>query len=99
MHKIEKRLIIAALLFVMIYIGAIVLTIHSRTSPGPAEIRIESAELDVATRHVILAEVLPPILVLLTLAICFVILKKKEQRARERMDAFEKENPPADPVA
>ena len=91
MRNIEKRLCIASVLFVAIYIGAIVLTLNSRTEHPPAELKLESAELDTATRHMVLAEVLPPMLLLLTLTICFVLVRKKQQLARLRMDALEEE--------
>lgn len=91
MRTIERRLCVASLLFVAIYIGAIVLTLSSKTTNPPAELKIESPELDAATSRMVLAEVLPPMLVLLTLTICFVLVRKKQQRARLRMDALEEE--------
>ena len=91
MRTIEKRLCVASLLFVAIYIGAIVLTLNTRTENPPAELKLESAELDAATRPMVLAEVLPPMLVLLTLTICFVLVRKKQKLARLRMDALEEE--------
>lgn len=91
MSRIEKRLCAAAFIFVAIYIGAIVLTLNSRTSDSPGETKLESVELDAAARHVALAEVLPPMLVMLTLTICFVLVRKKQQIARLRMDALEEE--------
>ncbi len=94
MRTIEKRLCAASILFVAIYIGAIVLTLNSRTEPPPTEQKIESAALDKATRHMVLAEVLPPMLLLLTLTICFMLIRRKQRLARLRMDAFEKEGSP-----
>lgn len=91
MRKIEKRLCIASLLFVAVYIGTIVLTLHSRTETPPAELKLQSAALDKATRHMVLAEVLPPMLLLLTLTICFVLVRKKQRITRMRMDALEEE--------
>lgn len=64
----------------------------SGTENPPAELKLESAAFDAAARHMVLAEVLPPMLVLLTLTICFVLVRKKQHRARLRMDAFEDEH-------
>jgi hypothetical protein len=92
-RKIEKRLCAASLLFVAIYIGAIVLTLNSRTQAPPGEPKLESAALDAAAHHMVLAELLLPMLVLFTLTICFVLVRKKQQITRLRMKALE-ENPP-----
>ena len=92
MRRIEKRLCIVSLIFVAIYTGAIVLTLISRTPETPAELKLESADPDPAVRHMVMAEVLPPMLVLLTLTICFVLVRKKQQLARLRMDALEEED-------
>jgi hypothetical protein len=92
MRRIEKRVCIASLIFVAIYLGAIIMTLNSRTENPSTEPKLESAELDAATRHVVLAEVLPPMLVLLTLTICFVLVRKKQQLARLRMEALEEKD-------
>lgn len=92
MSRIEKQLCIIALVFVAIYVGAIVVTLDSRTEKTSSDVRIESPELDAAVRHVVLAEVFPPFLVLFTLTVCFVIARKKQKRARLRLDDPEEEN-------
>ena len=93
MSKLEKRLCFAALIFVIIYGGAIALTLHYRAPAQPANLQYESGKLDVGTRHMVLAEVLAPMLVLLTMTVCFVVVRKKQQRARQRMDNFVEETP------
>ena len=44
MNKFEKRLCVFAILFVAIYIGAVVLTIHSRVREVDKIARIEALE-------------------------------------------------------
>lgn len=92
MNKIEKRLAVAAFVFVAIYIGALFLTFHNRAAQSPGELRIEADRDDEATRHIMLAELLPPMLVLFTLAVCFVVVRKKQERTRQRLDEYEMEN-------
>jgi hypothetical protein len=41
-----------------------------------------------------LAEFLLPMLVLLTLAVCFVAVRKKQQRTLQRLEKYETENMP-----
>ncbi|MBW1838126.1 MAG: hypothetical protein JRF71_06600 [Deltaproteobacteria bacterium] len=81
MSKIEKRLSIFAILFVVIYIGAVVLTIHSRVNKEDRLTRIESAEPAPGEGHLMLAELFLPMLLLLTITVCFLIVKKKRSKA------------------
>ncbi len=81
MSKIEKRLSIFAILFVVIYIGAVVLTIHSRVNKEERITRIESAEPAPGEGHLMLAELFLPMLLLLTITVCFLIVKKKRSKA------------------
>jgi len=92
MTKTEKRLSVAAIVFVAIYIGALFLTFRSRAIQSSGELRIEADRGVEATRHIMLAEFFLPMLVVLTLAVCFVVLRKKQQRTLQRMDEYEKEN-------
>jgi NADH:ubiquinone oxidoreductase subunit 6 (subunit J) len=81
MSKIEKRLSIFAILFVVIYIGAVVLTIHSRVVKEDRLTRIESAEGAPGEEHLMLVELFLPMLLLLTITVCFLIVKKKRSKA------------------
>ena len=81
MSKIEKRLSIFAILFVVIYIGAVVLTIHSRVNKEDRITRIESAKPAPGEEHLMLAELFLPMLLLLTITVCFLIVKKKRSKA------------------
>ena len=81
MSKFEKRLCIVAIVFVAIYIGAIAMTIHTRVSNEEKITRIESVEPDPGEGQMLLAELLPPMLVLFMITVCFIIVKKKRAKA------------------
>ena len=88
MSKIEKRLIIAALVFVAIYLGAAAITIHTRITKEDKIERFESPELSPAEGQLLIAELFLPFMILLTLAICFIIVRK--QRVKKLLE-MEKE--------
>jgi len=83
MTKFEKRLCVFALLFVALYVGAIAITIRSRVSVEERITRIESVAPAPGEGHMMLAELLLPMLILLTLTVCFIIVKK--QRAKKML--------------
>ena len=87
MSKLEKKIILFAILFVTVYIGAIVMTIKSRTEVVDTATRIESA-VPVAEEEarLMLAELLLPMGVLFTLAVCFIIAKKKRVKTYGRLE-------------
>ena len=79
---LEKRISIAAIIFVVIYLGAAGLTLYHRsqeqTAAGPAQ--LETAEVKKAESRLALVQLFPPMMVLLTLAVCFVLAKKRRAR-------------------
>ena len=77
MSKIEKRLIVAALVFVVIYLGAAAITIHTRITKEDRIERFESPDLSPAEGQLLIAELFLPFMILLTLAICFIIARKQ----------------------
>ena len=89
MSKIEKRLIIAALVFVAIYLGAAAITIHTRITEDDKIVRLESPELSPAEGQLLIAELFLPFMILMTLAICFIIVRK--QRVKKLLE-MEKED-------
>ena len=80
MSKFEKRLCVFAIVFVVIYIGAITMTIHTRVSNEEKITRIESAEPSPGEGQMMLAELLLPMLVLFMITVCFIIVKKKRAK-------------------
>lgn len=97
MTKFEKRLCIFALLFVVIYLAAAAATIHTRISKEKSIERIESAEITPAEGHLLMAELFLPMMILLTLTICFIIIRK--QRAKKLLQLDEPDEKFDDPVA
>jgi len=83
MTKFEKRLCIFTIVFVTIYIGTIVITIHSRVSSENKVTRIESVEAAPGEGQMMLAELLLPMLIFLSLTVCFIIVKKKRAKAAQ----------------
>ena len=90
MSKFEKRLCIFALVFVAIYLGAAALTIHSRLSKEDKIERIESLEMTPGERQLLIAELFLPAMILFTLTVCFIIIRK--QRAKKLLQLEESDN-------
>jgi hypothetical protein len=94
MSKIEKRLIVAAIVFVAIYLGAAAITIHTRITKEERIERLESPDLSPAEGQLLIAELFLPFMILLTLAVCFIIARKqriKKLHAMEQEDEAESE--------
>lgn len=89
MSKFEKRLAVAALVFVAIYLGAAAITIHTRITGEDKIERLESPDLSPAEGQLLMAELFLPVMILLTLAICFIIIRK--QRAKKVLMMEEEE--------
>ena len=89
MSKNEKRLIVAALVFVAIYLGAATITIHSRITKEDKIERLESPGLSPAEGQLLMAELFLPFMILLTLAICFIILRKQRLKKLVEMEKEE----------
>jgi len=94
MRKFEKRLVVVALVFVAIYLGAAVITIHSRITKEDKIERLESADLSPAEGQLLIAELFLPFMILFTLTTCFIIVRKqrvKKLLAMEKEEAAEGE--------
>ena len=97
MRKFEKRLVIFALVFVAIYLGAAIATIHYRLGDADRVERLESTKISPAEGKLLMAELFLPMAILLTLSVCFIIVRK--QRAKKMLKLDEPvegfEDPPA----
>jgi len=91
MNKFEKRLCILAILFVAVYIGAVVLTIHSRVRREEKITRIETLEPGPGEGQMMLAELLLPMLIFFTITVCFLIVKKKRSKAMLSLEESDEE--------
>ncbi len=87
MSKLEKRIILFAIIFVIIYLGAIVMTLQSRKADQERITRIEST-LPVVKEEarLMLAELLLPMAVLSTLSLCFILAKRRRIKKYHKLD-------------
>ena len=90
LSRFEKRLSIFVLVFVAIYLGAAALTIHSKFTAEDPAARFESPELTQAESRLLLVELFLPMLILLTLAVCFIVVRK--QRAKKYLELDESDD-------
>jgi hypothetical protein len=86
MTKFEKRLSIVALIFVIVYLGAAIITIHTRISNEERIERIDTAEITPAEGQLLIAELFLPMLILATLTICFIIIRKQRAKKLRQLD-------------
>ena len=78
MSKVEKRLCALAIIFVVVYLGAAVLTLHRRFGGEEvAETRIESVVATQAESRLAMVELFLPMMVLLALTLTYMVVKKK----------------------
>ena len=93
MSKFEKRLCIVALVFVAIYLGAAVITIKYRISKPDRIERLESPDLSAAEGQLLMAELFLPVMILLTLTICYIIVRKTRAKKALLLDEPDEEAP------
>jgi hypothetical protein len=84
--KLQRWLGISAILFVLVYMGAVFLTIQSRLHDEARPTVIESARAMEQERHLILPELLLPMGILFTLAGCYLIVRRRNQKNYQRLD-------------
>ena len=91
MSRLEKRLCVFAIIFFIVYMGAVVITLHSKVTKKEEPTRIESANSAPGEGHLMLAELILPMLILFTISVCFLIVKKKREKSRLLLNKTEKE--------
>ena len=84
--KIEKRLSLLAICFVIIYLVAAGLTVHSRISKVDRTVRIEGTGPPPGESEMMIAELFLPMLIVLTVAVCFVVVRKRRAADLEALD-------------
>ena len=94
MSSIEKKLCAAAMVFVVIYLGAVILTLKSRVVPKEPATRIESADPRTEEGRLVLPELVLPMAILFTLTVCFMVVRRRNTAIYERLDD---ERPGEDP--
>ena len=85
-NALPKWLGIGAILFVMIYLGAIVITIQTRIEVDERPTLIESSRAIETERHLILPELLLPMGILLALAISYLVVRRRNLKTYMRLD-------------
>ena len=83
MSKFEKRLVIFALVFVVIYLGAAIVTINTRLNKEDRIERLESTKISPTEGRLLMVELFLPMLIFFTLTICFIVVRK--QRAKKML--------------
>jgi hypothetical protein len=101
MTKFEKRLVIFALVFVFVYLGAAVITIQTRIADEDRVERLESTKISPSEGRLLMAELFLPMAILLTLAVCFIVVRKQRARKMLQLDETNEEfefppDPPQD---
>ncbi len=84
--NLQRWLGIGAIVFVIIYIGAVVLTVQSRMRDHERPTAIESTQVREQERHLMLPELLLPMAILLALAGSYLVVRRRNQRIYERLD-------------
>jgi hypothetical protein len=87
MSKFEKRLVVFALVFVAIYLGAAAMTIHTRITEEDTIERFESPDLTPAEGRLLIVELFLPFMILFTLTVCFIIVRKQRAKKLLEMEA------------
>jgi hypothetical protein len=91
LSKFEKKLVIFALVFVAIYLGAAVLTFHSKYGEEEKVAHIESPELTPAEGRLMLVELFLPMMILLALTVCYIVVRKQRAKRYLKLDDPEDE--------
>ena len=86
MSKFEKKLVVVAFVLVAIYLGAAAITIHTRITGEDKIERIESPDLTPAEGQLLIAELFLPFMILFTLTICFIVVRKKRATKLQKME-------------
>jgi len=86
MSKFEKRLVIFALVFVIIYLGAAVITINTRINKEDRIERLESTKISSTEGRLLMVELFLPMLVLFTLTVCFIVVRKQRAKKMLQLD-------------
>lgn len=84
--KLQRWLGISAILFVLVYMGAAFFTLQSRLNDEARPTVIESARAMEQERHLMLPELLLPMGILFTLAGCYLIVRRRNQKNYQSLD-------------
>jgi len=86
MTKLQRWLGVSAIVFVVLYLGAAVITIQSRIDTKERPTTLESARAIEKERHLLLPELFLPMGILLTLAVSYFVVKRRNARTYQQLD-------------
>jgi len=86
MNRLQKVLGIGAVVFVFVYIGAVVITVQSRIDSKERPAVIEAPRTIEKERHLLLPELLLPMGILLALAASYLIVKRRNAKVYDNLD-------------
>lgn len=86
MNRLQKMLGIGALVFVFVYLFAVVITVQSRIDSKERPAVIEAPRTIEEERHLLLPELLLPMGILLVLAASYLIVKRRNEKTYETLD-------------
>jgi uncharacterized membrane protein len=91
MNKLQRWLSIGAIVFVVFYLGAAVITIQSRINAKERPTKIEAARAVEEERHLMLPQLFLPMGILFTLAVSYLLVKRRNVKTYQRLDDEESE--------
>jgi len=91
MSKFEKRLVIFALVFVVIYLGAAIVTINTRLNIEDRIERLESTMITPTEGRLLMAELFLPMLIFFTLTVCFIVVRRQRAKKMLQLDEPDEE--------
>jgi NADH:ubiquinone oxidoreductase subunit 6 (subunit J) len=86
MKRLQKMLGIGAVVFVFVYLGAVVITVQSSIDSKEGPAIIEGARTIEKERHLLLPELLLPMGILLVLAASYLIVKRRNEKIYDNLD-------------
>jgi hypothetical protein len=91
MTRFEKRLVIFALIFVAIYLGAAVITVNTRINKEDRIERLESTKISPSEGRLLMAELFLPMMIFLTLTVCYIVVRKQRAKKMLLLDESDEE--------
>lgn len=86
MNRLQRALGIGAVIFVIVYLGAVVITVQSRIESQGRPAAIEAPGTIEEQRHLLLPQLLLPMAILLALAVSYLIVKRRNEKTYAKLD-------------
>ncbi len=89
MKKLEKKIFGVAIIFIIIYLGAIIVSINSKPDKNSTDLKIESVQIKSGEETFVLAELFLPMVIIAVMALSFILIRKKNTRTIKMLDKEE----------